>query len=69
MFSMIVAGFLYKAGSVSLKRTRKSKMKRIRIRHTEKLKEKNLIKVGQGVDPKSVFCAFFKQGLCKKGDK
>ena len=20
-----------------------------------------------GVDPKSVFCAFFKQGLCKKG--
>lgn len=26
-------------------------------------------KVGQGVDPKSVFCAFFKQGLCKKGDK
>merc|ERR1711981_304516 len=26
-------------------------------------------KVGSGVDPKSVFCAFFKQGLCKKGDK
>jgi len=26
-------------------------------------------KIGQGVDPKSVFCAFFKQGLCKKGDK
>jgi len=26
-------------------------------------------KVGEGVDPKSVFCAFFKQGLCKKGDK
>jgi len=26
-------------------------------------------KLGQGVDPKSVFCAFFKQGLCKKGDK
>jgi len=26
-------------------------------------------KVAQGVDPKSVFCAFFKQGLCKKGDK
>ena len=22
-----------------------------------------------GVDPKSVFCQFFKQGLCKKGDK
>ena len=22
-----------------------------------------------GVDPKSVYCAFFKQGLCKKGDK
>lgn len=22
-----------------------------------------------GVDPKSIFCAFFKQGLCKKGDK
>ena len=22
-----------------------------------------------GVDPKSVLCAFFKQGLCKKGDK
>merc|ERR1712029_641264 len=26
-------------------------------------------KLGQGVDPESVFCAFFKQGLCKKGDK
>jgi len=26
-------------------------------------------KIAQGVDPKSVFCAFFKQGLCKKGDK
>ena len=22
-----------------------------------------------GADPKSVFCAFFKQGLCKKGEK
>lgn len=21
------------------------------------------------MDPKSVFCAFFKQGLCKKGNK
>jgi len=26
-------------------------------------------KLGAGVDPKSVFCQFFKQGLCKKGDK
>jgi len=26
-------------------------------------------KVDAGVDPKSLFCAFFKQGLCKKGDK
>eukprot|EP00088_Acartia_fossae_P005747 TRINITY_DN12593_c0_g1_i2.p1 TRINITY_DN12593_c0_g1~~TRINITY_DN12593_c0_g1_i2.p1 ORF type:complete len:402 (-),score=170.59 TRINITY_DN12593_c0_g1_i2:378-1583(-) len=26
-------------------------------------------KVESGVDPKSIFCAFFKQGLCKKGDK
>jgi len=26
-------------------------------------------KVAAGVDPKSIFCAFFKQGLCKKGDK
>lgn len=25
--------------------------------------------VEAGVDPKSVFCAFFKQGLCKKGAK
>jgi len=25
--------------------------------------------VDAGVDPKSVFCAFFKQGLCKKGDR
>merc|ERR1712025_1388574 len=25
--------------------------------------------VKSGGDPKSVFCAFFKQGLCKKGDK
>jgi len=36
---------------------------------------KNLFKpvqaqrVAAGVDPKSIFCAFFKQGLCKKGDK
>ena len=27
------------------------------------------VKVLDGVDPKSVFCAFFKQGLCKKGDR
>ncbi|XP_071942463.1 zinc finger CCCH domain-containing protein 15-like [Antedon mediterranea] len=26
-------------------------------------------KVAKGVDPKSVVCAFFKQGQCKKGDK
>eukprot|EP00088_Acartia_fossae_P026277 TRINITY_DN2708_c0_g1_i10.p1 TRINITY_DN2708_c0_g1~~TRINITY_DN2708_c0_g1_i10.p1 ORF type:complete len:409 (+),score=172.57 TRINITY_DN2708_c0_g1_i10:90-1316(+) len=26
-------------------------------------------KIESGVDPKSVFCAFFKQGLCKKGAK
>jgi len=26
-------------------------------------------KIEQGVDPKTVFCAFFKQNLCKKGDR
>jgi len=26
-------------------------------------------RVDSGVDPKSIFCAFFKQGLCKKGDR
>jgi len=26
-------------------------------------------KVDSGVDPKTVFCAFFKQNLCKKGDR
>lgn len=26
-------------------------------------------KVEAGVDPKSIFCAFFKQNLCKKGDR
>ena len=26
-------------------------------------------KVEAGVDPKTVFCAFFKQNLCKKGDR
>ncbi|XP_078489545.1 zinc finger CCCH domain-containing protein 15 [Ciona intestinalis] len=26
-------------------------------------------KVGKGADPKSVLCAFFKQGLCHKGDR
>lgn len=26
-------------------------------------------KVALGVDPKSIVCAFFKQGLCQKGDK
>lgn len=26
-------------------------------------------KVDKGTDPKSVVCAFFKQGLCTKGDK
>ncbi len=25
--------------------------------------------VESGVDPKSIFCAFYKQGLCKKGNK
>jgi len=43
----------------------------------KKLEEERLLmakpvvtqKIAQGVDPKSVFCAFFKQGLCKKGDK
>ncbi|TRY61999.1 hypothetical protein TCAL_16289 [Tigriopus californicus] len=25
--------------------------------------------IASGVDPKSIFCAFFKQGLCKKGNK
>jgi len=28
-----------------------------------------LQKIGKGVDPKSVLCAFFKQGTCTKGDK
>jgi len=50
---------------------------RKRKEQAKKLEEerKNLFKpvvvqqVAQGVDPKSVFCAFFKQGLCKKGDK
>jgi hypothetical protein len=28
-----------------------------------------VIQVEAGVDPKSMFCQFFKQGLCKKGDK
>lgn len=28
-----------------------------------------LQKLGKGVDPKSVLCVFFKQGLCAKGDK
>jgi hypothetical protein len=27
------------------------------------------MQVEAGVDPKSMFCQFFKQGLCKKGDK
>lgn len=29
----------------------------------------NTQKVEKGTDPKSVVCAFFKQGLCTKGDK
>lgn len=29
----------------------------------------NTQKVDAGVDPKTVFCAFFKQNLCKKGDR
>lgn len=26
-------------------------------------------KISAGADPKSVLCLFFKEGLCKKGDK
>lgn len=32
-------------------------------------KSVNTQKVESGVDPKTVFCAFFKQNLCKKGDR
>jgi hypothetical protein len=32
-------------------------------------KSVNTQKVEAGVDPKTVFCAFFKQNLCKKGDR
>jgi len=32
-------------------------------------KSVNTQKVEAGVDPKSIFCAFFKQNLCKKGDR
>ena len=39
------------------------------LRKSNFLKEINIILFITGVDPKSVFCAFFKQGLCKKGEK
>ena len=47
---------------------------KIRIRHKFINVPKTIITIKHticdlGVDPKSVFCAFFKQGLCKKGDK
>jgi len=68
-----------KSGGDPKNRKRESELAEERKRKEEakKLEEerKNLFKpvvvqqVAQGVDPKSVFCAFFKQGLCKKGDK
>ena len=44
-------------------------MSSIFLRKSNFLKEINIILFITGVDPKSVFCAFFKQGLCKKGEK
>lgn len=49
----------------------KKEDERKRLEEEKKLISKPVVtqKLAQGVDPKSVFCAFFKQGLCKKGDK
>lgn len=61
---------------------RKLEQEREKAKKDKELKEKELKetqslfksvqaaqKVDDGVDPKTVFCAFFKQKLCKKGDR
>nr|ACO11130.1 Zinc finger CCCH domain-containing protein 15 homolog [Caligus rogercresseyi] len=48
---------------------RKEEAKRIEEEQKALYRPVTTQKVDAGVDPKSVFCAFFKQGLCKKGEK
>lgn len=61
----------------SAKREQEERDKRLQKKEKEREKlETDMLfkpvqsqKVSAGADPKSVLCAFFKQGLCKKGDK
>lgn len=50
---------------------KKKEAERLKIEEDRKLFKpvQNVQKIDAGVDPKSIFCAFFKQGLCKKGQK
>ena len=54
-------------------RDKKKKEKEAELKREQDLKSlfKSVTtqKVEAGVDPKTVFCAFFKQNLCKKGDR
>merc|ERR1711973_145044 len=53
----------------ALKKKKKEEAKRLEEEKKALFRPVMTQKVENGVDPKSVFCAFFKQGLCKKGDK
>jgi len=53
----------------ALEKKRKEDAKRLEEEKKALFRPVMTQKVANGVDPKSVFCAFFKQGLCKKGDK
>jgi len=56
-----------------LENEKKKKEKELELQRDQELKAMFKAvpsqKVESGVDPKTVFCAFFKQNLCKKGDK
>ncbi|ELU02233.1 hypothetical protein CAPTEDRAFT_163557 [Capitella teleta] len=63
------------SGPKSAKQLEKERLEKLGGKDTKKVDELNTLfrpveqKVAKGTDPKSVLCAFFKAGTCKKGDK
>jgi len=65
--------FLITISEMRLAEKKKKEEERKRLEEDKKLFKPVISEKAQqveaGVDPKSIFCAFFKQGLCKKGGK
>ncbi|XP_065179494.1 zinc finger CCCH domain-containing protein 15-like [Sycon ciliatum] len=51
------------------KREKKKELEKKKAEEASLFKPVQSQKISAGADPKSVLCAFFKQGTCKKGDK